>query len=56
VLVLSISLLAIKEIIFLVKSSNNHIHVVGEDFDNMLINFCIKKLIIEDWYRLHPKF
>ena len=36
-----VSLLAIEEGIFEVKSTNGHTHLGGEDFDNKLVDFCM---------------
>jgi len=38
-----VSLLAIEDGIFEVKATNGHTHLGGEDFDNKLVNFCIKE-------------
>ena len=38
---LDVSLLTLEEGIFEVKAVNGHTHLGGEDFDNLLINFCI---------------
>merc|ERR1719432_246917 len=36
-----VSLLAIEDGIFEVKATNGHTHLGGEDFDNVLVDFCI---------------
>ena len=36
-----VSLLTIEDGIFEVKATNGHTHLGGEDFDNMLVEFCI---------------
>jgi len=38
-----VSLLAMEEGIFEVKATNGHTHLGGEDFDNKLVNFCMKE-------------
>jgi len=37
-----VSLLSIEEGIFEVKATNGHTHLGGEDFDNKLVDFCMK--------------
>ena len=37
-----VSLLAIEEGVFEVKATNGHTHLGGEDFDNKLVEFCLK--------------
>merc|ERR1711904_419682 len=36
-----VSLLTIEEGIFEVKATNGHTHLGGEDFDNVLVDFCM---------------
>merc|ERR1711976_600795 len=36
-----VSLLAIEDGIFEVKATNGHTHLGGEDFDNMLVDYCL---------------
>merc|ERR1739849_41974 len=36
-----VSLLAIEDGIFEVKATNGHTHLGGEDFDNVLVDYCI---------------
>merc|ERR1712007_259124 len=38
-----VSLLSIEEGIFEVKATNGHTHLGGEDFDNVLVDYCMSQ-------------
>jgi L1 cell adhesion molecule like protein len=38
-----VSLLSIEDGIFEVKATNGHTHLGGEDFDNILVDYCINQ-------------
>merc|ERR1740124_1871492 len=40
-----VSLLSIEDGIFEVKATNGHTHLGGEDFDNRLVEFCMKEFL-----------